>query len=161
MTKPEQMFLTRLTKTFEEYGVFFHKIADMPYTPGLSGFDLKKPFDAFAVAESVPIAIEAKYIPKYQAFGLNALRDNQIEGLDRFERAGGKGYIFLNVRQKYDARVGTKRLNRLLIFPWEVFRRRTETYKKKELEEWPYTDLRHGLYIEGVGKFLQEEADKW
>lgn len=95
----EKEFTTELKKEFQARGHFFHKIADAPHLPG-SGFrfDIKKPFDAFAVASGVPMALEIKHTTSIKAFGMGAFRPNQIEGLDAFSSAGGVSIVILNVR---------------------------------------------------------------
>ncbi len=128
--KRERGFLTELRHSFEENGAFFFKIADMPHFAGSRHrFDLEKPFDAFLCYKGKPIAIEAKTLTSYSAFG-SQIRGSQIKGLDAFVKAGGRGFIFLNIRTKKPY------MNRLIIFDWEEYGERFKsgwTMKKKEL----------------------------
>ncbi len=137
MAKKEREFLTELRKSFEREGVFFYKIADAPHFDGMrSRFDKPKPF-----------AIEAKYIPRYRAFGVGALRDCQVDGLNSVEKSGGESFVFLNVRGK-----GRGRVNRLIIFEWSKFRVRANL-KKAELESLPYIEAVGGLF--DVSEFVE------
>lgn len=133
--KRERVFLTELRHSFEERGAFFFKIADLPHFAGAKfRFDLEKPFDAFLSYRGIPIAIEAKTLKSYAAFG-SQIRPSQIKGLDRFVAAGGLGFIFVNIRS------GKPRLNRLLIFDWSKWGRDFSdgwTMKKAELECEPF-----------------------
>lgn len=143
MTKKESQFLTELRKSLEREGVFFHKITDLPqsWTRNTLRFDKPKPFDAFASIWGTAVAIEAKVIPKYQAFGLGQLRDSQMRGLQAMTDSGGKAFVFLNVRGN-----GRGRLNRVIIFNWETFARRKTSIKKRELETLPYIESKKGLF---------------
>lgn len=140
MNNYERVFLSGIKKSLEEKGVFFHKIADMPHFRG-SGtkFDLKKPFDAFGIYFGIPFAIEAKYIPEIRGFGIKQLSENQIEGLNQFEIAGGRSFVFLNIRQFANPKLARSRFNRLIIFPWKQLKRK-EKYAKSEIMAMPSID---------------------
>jgi hypothetical protein len=133
--KRERVSLTELKHSFEDQGAFFLKIADLPHFPGAKfRFDMEKPFDAFVCHRGTSIAIEAKTLKTYAAFG-SQIRSSQIKGLDSFVAAGGCGFIFLNIRSK------KPRINRLLIFDWSEWGRDFSngwTMKKKELECQPF-----------------------
>ena len=107
----------------------------MPHFAGAKmRFDLEKPFDAFLCYKGVPIAIEAKTLKSYAAFG-SQIRPSQIKGLDSFVAAGGFGFIFLNIRS------AKPRINRLIVFDWAKWGRRFSdgwTMKKAELLGEPF-----------------------
>jgi len=145
LAKPEQTFLTELKKSFIHYGAFFHKIADSLHHPAMkSRFDLPKPFDAIAAFAGTPIAIEAKVLRKYEAFGVRHLRPCQVEGLDWFAE-NGSSYVFLNIRHAGNKAEGIKRINRLYMFEWGDFKRR-EVIKKNEFDQFLYIDKKDGIF---------------
>jgi len=145
MANPERTFLLELRDSFARYDAFWHKISDMPHFAGTkSRFDLPKPFDAFIAFQGRPIAIEAKVLRKYEAFGVRHLRECQRDGLDAFANHG-ESWVFLNIRNSGDATKGIKRINRLLIFRWSWFRDHG-TVKKADLLEWPYIDKAGGVF---------------
>jgi hypothetical protein len=141
--KRERVSLTELKHSFEDHGAFFFKIADLPHFPGAKmRFDLEKPFDAFVCHRGTPIAIEAKTMKSYTAFG-RQIRPSQIKGLNKFVAAGGCGFIFLNIRSK------KPRMNRLLIFDWAKWGQDFSsgwTMKKKELERYPFINKKKGRF---------------
>lgn len=143
----ESKFLTELRDTFRNHGAFFYKIVDMPHFKGkMTRFDAPKPFDSMIVLEGIPIAIEAKIFKKFQAFGIRHLRPSQVEGLEAFEQAGGRSFVFLNVRIKAVAGE-QKHVNRLYIFKWEDIRDAKASFKKAILEfELPFYDGAKGLF---------------
>lgn len=146
----EREFLTNLKGEFEEHGCFWHKISDSPIFAGMrSRYTDAKPFDAFTVFKGVPVAIEAKYLPEYKAFGINSLRDSQRDGLQDFINAGGRGFVFLNIRRVADREHQTGRLNRLLIFEYEQLVDYGRNLKKKELEQWPYLECHKKRFMIG------------
>lgn len=153
--KRERVFLTELRHSFEERGAFFLKIADLPHFSGAKmRFDLEKPFDAFLSYKGIPIAIEAKTLKSYSAFG-SQIRPSQIKGLDKFVAAGGRGFIFVNIRS------ARPRLNRLLIFDWATFGRDFSdgwTMKKKELMCEPFITGTKGRFdLEAWLKTIQNK----
>ena len=159
----EATFLRDLKKSFKEHmqGDFIHffKIPDMPHFKGSrTKFDIKKPYDCYCVYKGIPIAIEAKFMKDYRSFGLKDLRDNQIVGLEEMEKAGGKSFVFLNVRRQRDYVTGAIPCNRLLIFPWKDFKNREKNYRKADLIKYPQTDYEKGRYS-GVDEFLKEVLD--
>ncbi len=138
----EQTFTTDLKASFIKHGAFFFKIPDMPHgAGGMTSFDIKKPFDAVALYRGRAIAIEAKFLKEYKSFGLKDLRPNQIDGLNWWEMQGGESYVMLNVRRPNNPLTGSKRCNRLMIFPWKEFKNREKNYFKDELVkriQWDY-----------------------
>lgn len=156
--KRERQFLTELRHSFEDRGAFFYKLPDMPHFAGAGfRFDLDKPFDAFVVysrrfgAKGIPIAIEAKSLRRYAALG-SQIRPSQIKGLNGITAAGGRGFIFLNVRSN------TPRMNRLLILDWSLFGEdftKGKTIKKKDLQRMPF--------IEGqrINKKIRYDLSPW
>ncbi len=144
----ERNFTNELKATFRDISdTFYHKIADMPHFPGSKmRFDVKKPFDIFAVVRGEPLAIEAKMIKKWQPFGLKELRSHQIEALDAFAEAGGSSYVYLNVRIPY-IKDKQQRENRLIIFDWDYL---------KAADRIPTKTLKTLTYIQGTkGTFPQ------
>jgi hypothetical protein len=91
-------------------------------------FTAAKPFDAIAVMNGTPVAIEAKYLPEYKAFGHRHLRESQKTGLDDFQRAGGQSYVFLNIRNTG--------VNDMLIIPWIWLQ--GDSIKKDRLLVWAH-----------------------
>jgi len=139
----EKDFLTDLKHSFEMHGAFWHKIADSPVSMIRGArFEKAKPFDAISVYRGIPIAIEAKFIPDYKAFGIKSLRPSQVEGLTRFVNSGGLGFVFLNIRRTADKLRQIRRLNRLMIFQFgEVgMLEGGSNLRKTELEEYPYIE---------------------
>lgn len=136
-SKPESKFLTKVKKTFEKHDAFFHKIPDLPHYKGQkTRFDIEKPFDAFAIWDGVPMAIEGKYFREYSSFGLRNIRFCQEKGLNRYAQAGGRSFIFLGVG------------DRLLIFDWREIGHDFR-YTKKQLMGVPYYkwDSKQGIYL--------------
>jgi hypothetical protein len=143
--KREKVFLTELRDSFVKYDAFFHKISDSFHGPGSAmRFDIPKPFDVFVAFQGTPMAIEAKVLRKYEAFGVRHLRDCQQEGLDSFARHG-TSWVFLNIRHSGDKMNNIKRINRLLIFNWEWLKKEG-TVKKVDLLEWPFIDKAGGVF---------------
>lgn len=143
LVKRESKFLTELKKSFWASGAFFYKISDS-FHGGAMRFDAPKPFDAFGCHKGVPMAIEAKAMTDYKAFGKTYLRDCQVKGLTEWSDAGGKSFVFLNIRR--GPKDGVKRVNRLFIFPWEVIGGISRNMKKSEIESWPYIEGKKGLF---------------
>lgn len=155
MSKRESKCTTELKKGFTKAGIFFHKISDMPHLPGMMRFDLKKPFDAFAVIPpeiadpilgtyGLPVAIEAKAI-KRGSFPFSSLRPNQIEGLTRFEaRRAGRSFVVLFVRDTEPY------INRCYVFPWWVIKEAMDAGQKsfswRVLDMMPYAGGQSGTY---------------
>lgn len=146
MAKLERKFLSEIGASARADNCFFFKIPDLPHFEGAKfRFDIKKPFDAFACYFGQPIAIEAKVINGFKSVGIKQLRPNQVEGLDKWEKSGGKAFIFLNIRQAPNQLKGLKYENRFLYFPWWQFRAKG-TYSKKELLIYPSVSGRNGRY---------------
>ncbi len=143
----EKIFLTELGTTFREIGAFWYKIPDQPVFAGMkTRFNVPKPFDGIMVYKGQSIAIEAKYMPDYGAFGVQVLTESQRQGLREFCSAGGTSYVFLNIRRKANKEKNLERLNRLLIFKYlELFQ-----YSKSELLQRPYAKGAHGKFDLGI-----------
>lgn len=144
--KKERSFLTELKKSFQGCGAFFHKITDFPHFQGMATrFDLAKPFDAFVILGGRAIAIEAKSMNDFQAFGMRHLRDCQVKGLDEVSAAHGEAYVFLNVRRAGNKEKGVTRVNRLFMFQWDYFKAHCEyhgSFKKVVLESGDFPKIR-------------------
>jgi len=145
--KKERSFLTELKKSFQARGAFFHKITDFPHFQGMATrFDMAKPFDAFVILGGRAIAIEAKSMNDFQAFGMRHLRDCQIKGLDEVAKALGECYVFLNIRRAGNKEKGIKRVNKLYMFGWDYFKHYNEhhgTFKKSQLENCDFGTVPH------------------
>lgn len=130
VVKREQVMLTRVKKAFDKGGAFFFKIPDMPHMGGATRFDIEKPFDAFAVYGTRMLAIEAKALPKMQAFGLRHIRYCQEVGLDAFLAAGGESWVLVGVE------------SRIIPLEWRALRQRFKkgSIKKAELEAAPHME---------------------
>lgn len=120
MSKRESEFLTELKHSFRERGAFFFKIPDMPHFAGSKAhFDIKKPFDAFGAWQGQAFAIEAKVMKDWTKFGIKNLRQNQIDGLNAWEKAGVPGFVFVQLRRQRRAKNAQSPINRLYIFSWK------------------------------------------
>lgn len=141
MAKPvrrEKQFLTQLKASFQERGAFFFKIPDMPHFEGAKfRFDIPKPFDAIAQFAGQAFAIEAKVTTKIKAVGLRDLRQCQIDGLNEWQRTGGKGFVFVYIWQQGRREIGLSAVYRVYIFPWEEFKA-AGRYTKAELLALPH-----------------------
>jgi len=144
MIKREAKFTTELRDSFHKCGAVFHKISDSFH--GALRFDIAKPFDAFALYRGVPIAIEAKYINDFKAFGRTHLRECQDEGLRKYNEAGGHSFVFLNIRRKSNKAEGIARINRLLIFKYSDIVEKGINFKKNEIFSYPYIVGFKGLF---------------
>ena len=144
----ESKFITEVKNSIFEYGGWAYKLADLPasMTPGLR-YSPDKPCDLIASINGKCIGIECKMLRKYEAFGLRHLRESQVRGLDGIIQRGlGRGFVFLNIRRSADKEYGIKRLNRLIIFDWEIFSCLTGTIKKNELENYDYIQGKNGMF---------------
>ena len=150
----EREFLVDLRGSFEEAGAFWHKIGDAPIFGGMkTRFTDSKPFDAMAIYKGVAIAIEAKYISDYKAFGVKTLRPSQIDGLESWSKSGGRSFIFLNIRRMADKLSGTTRMNRMMIFEYEDLKYIGRNMKKVELLDIPYVEGKKGRF--DISRFLE------
>ena len=132
----ETKFLTELKQSFNEQGCFAIKIGDTPMASGLR-FTTQKEFDMVVCIKCMYVAIEAKFLGSFSAFGKNKMRDHQIEYLDKVVDAGGEAFVFLNVRFKGEKDKGIKRTNKCFIFQWDALKEYWQDYgtiKKKDLE---------------------------
>ena len=139
LVKRESKFLTELKKSFHDKGAFFYKISDSFHSGGLR-FDSPKPFDVFGCYNGIPFAIEAKTITDYKSFGIGFLRDCQVDGLSAWSNAGGRSFVFLNIRRGGNKSRGIKRLNRLIVFKWKELQDVGRNIRKKDLEFLPFVD---------------------
>ncbi len=152
--KKEQAFLIELKNSFQKAKAFWYKIPDSPIYKGMqTKFTGAKPFDSFMIYKGVPVAIEAKYISDYKSFGMKQLQPSQIQNLEAFENAGGKSYIFLNVRRRANPECFESYVNALLIFPWCEFKKRKKPYSKSDLFSRKQWKGAKGLFP--VSKFLK------
>lgn len=152
--KIEQKFLTEFKKSMEEAAAlnevpfFWYKIPDQPHI-GTMRFDSPKPFDAICISNGNALAIEAKAFDKWKAFSLRDIRDSQIEGLTKFDEAGGASIVLLNVRIAADKAKEIKYENRLYVFNWRGlhYRLQDSSITAKELrEELPYIEGSKGRF---------------
>jgi Holliday junction resolvase len=148
----EKHFVVELKNSLKNHGFFF-KIPDIPASMTMMRFMPDKPFDVIAVVKGIPIAIEAKMIKDHKSFGAKDLRETQVSGLTEFKNAGGRSFVFLNIRRPADKDKGVKRLNRLLIFEAGWLIDRGQIYKKELIE----IDEKFG--IEGKKKTF--DLDNW
>lgn len=145
--KKEQAFLIELKNSFQKAKAFWFKIPDSPIYKGMqTKFTGAKPFDAILVYNGVPVAIEAKYLSDFKAFGMRQLQTSQIQNLEAFENAGGQSYLFLNVRRKANPECFESYVNALLIFPWSEFKKRKKAYSKDELFSRKQWNGKKGLF---------------
>ncbi|MCE3234036.1 MAG: hypothetical protein K0Q50_216 [Vampirovibrio sp.] len=139
----ETTFCTEIVKSIRKIGGWAYKIPDMPYhairTQGVR-FVGRKPFDIAACYEGQPLAIECKLYRDFKGFGLNQLRDEQIQALNDFWEAGGKALVFLNIRIT-GIKGKRKHENRLLAFEWPM-----RFHSKKEIEEMAYIQGSRGEF---------------
>lgn len=138
----ESVFCSELIKSLKQAGCYAFKIPDSPasYGGAKMRFSAPKQFDIHAVFSGVPLAIECKLYKSFKGFGLNQLRDEQIDALNAYYEAGGSPYVALNIR--VPAVKGTqKRENRLLLFEWPM-----RFHSKQEIMEYPYTEGYKGLF---------------
>jgi len=145
--KQEMKFCTALKHAFKAKGHFFFKLPD---SPSAQRFMIAKPYDATACVNGASIAIEAKVLKKYEAFGRRHLRETQIKGLDDHARAKGLSYVILEVmagRGDY----------RMLFWRWDHFVKAAKngTIKKSELEAHPYIQ-RNADESYNIGTLLNE-----
>jgi len=92
----ESIFCTEITRSLRESGAFAFKIPDSPasYGGAKMRFSAGKRFDIHAVYQGVPLAIECKQIKSFRGFGLNQLRDEQVDALNSYWEAGGQAFVF-------------------------------------------------------------------
>ena len=84
------------------------------------------------------MAIEAKAIQGYKAFGVKDLSPHQRQALDDFDKAGGCSLVALNVREP-------RKFNRCLFFTWPQFKL-MGTWRKQALEDYPYIEAKRGEF---------------
>ena len=139
MARKESTFLTELGHSFREQdpSCWFYKIPD---APSASRFMEKRPFDAILTIGAIPVAIEAKALPTFQAINYNILEEHQKIELKKFCAYKGRhAYVFVNIRQKANVFEGTAHMNRIYIF--EVnFLESKGSILQKDLEHYPYIE---------------------
>lgn len=132
-------FCTSIKKAFKKEGHFYFK---MPDSPSAKRFMIAKPFDSIACVNGTSVAIEAKALKGYQAFGMRHLRPNQVEGLEKHSQSKGISIVILEVhagRGDY----------RCLFWEWKQFKYAclNGSIKKKDLEAKPFIQRdKNGLY---------------
>ena len=139
----ESVFCSELVKSLRHAGCYAHKLPDSPASYGgvKMRFSAKKQYDVIAVYKGLPIAIECKQYKQFKGFGLNQLRDEQIEALNGFFEAGGTAYVALNIRVSASKERNQKHENRLLMFKWPL-----SFHSKAEILEYPYIEGSKGLF---------------
>lgn len=145
----EKVFNTEIKNSLLALGHWAHKIGDQPIGKQEDGgqshdgfrFNIKKPFDIIAVICGRGVAIEGKMIRRFQAFGQRDIRDIQKENLDKMLAAGGRAFVFLNVRGV----IAGRRENRCIIFDWAEFRE-VQTIPHRVLQTLPFIPGAHGLF---------------
>lgn len=137
----EAHFSKEVIDSLKSYDAWAYKIPDIPVsqTFGMQ-FTPKKPYDINGCYNGRFFAIECKMIKEFKAFGTKALRPNQKDALDDVLEAGGRAFVFLNIR------INSPRVNRLLIFDWLLFREQINSFKKKDLENFDYIQGGKGKY---------------
>lgn len=142
----EKTFNLELKKSLIFHGAWAHKIADMPRGPMLR-FNPEKPCDIVGVFKGQMFVIESKQIKKFQAFGIEALRPGQISSLTKIHEAGGKAFVFLNVRIP-------RTINSILVFEWEFWKWRWQTLGSLKKDEIEVMTFKEGLKAQRVNKDL-------
>lgn len=131
----EKLFNTEVVNSLKHEGAWAYKIPDMPSSLMAGGrFNPDKPCDVVGCAEGRFIGIESKQFKEIKGFSLRYLRYNQVDSLNQMHEAGGRAYVFLNIR------VASPRENRLIIFSWGKWRDVLETkiVPKKLIMELPH-----------------------
>lgn len=129
----ESFFNTEVVKSLNDAGAWAYKISDVLG----SRFTADKPFDIFGCYNGIAFAIESKQIKEWKAFGSRYLRDSQVEHLQKVEDAGGRSYVFLNVRIKANKAEKIKQQNLLLIFKFSDLKSGV-VFKKDKMKMMPY-----------------------
>lgn len=140
----EAHFQTEIVKSFKAEGHWAYKIPDAP-TRKLMGqlrFAAEKPFDLIACVRRQALAVECKQMKSFEAFGLRAMQESQVEAFDLLTKLGNAHcYVMLNVR--------LTGINRLYAFRWRNLRHLWETQgsiKAAILRELKYTEGHGGLF---------------
>jgi penicillin-binding protein-related factor A (putative recombinase) len=138
----ETQFNSEVMTSLKAFGAWSYKIADSPtsWTMARTRFTPEKPCDIVGCYASKFFAIEGKQIKSFKAFGMNSLRQSQIDSLNDIVSRGGAAFVFLNIRIKAAKSVGVKQDDRLLIFEWTEFKEITAngSLKKKIIENWAH-----------------------
>ena len=145
----ESVFITEVKRSIFAYGGWAYKLSDMPQSMIRGArFNPEKPFDLACCINGKFVGVECKQLKKYEAFGLRHIRETQIRGLDGILDGLGRAFVFVNIRQQADKKKGTSRLNRLIIFDWDVWRNRWKigTSKKEEMLKMPFITGAKGYF---------------
>lgn len=138
----EATFISEIMGSIGKAGFWAYKLADSPtsWTKDKTRFTPAKPCDIVSCFFGLMVAIECKQLRKWKAFSLSDMRESQIEALDAILVTHGLSFVFLNVRVEADFVKGTKRENRLIVFPWADLKARfaSGSIKAKELQTLPY-----------------------
>ena len=141
----ESTFNSELVNSLKRHGAWAYKIPDSPVSRMTfrTQFTPEKPCDIVAIYRGTGIAIESKQIKKFEAFNaMTALRPNQIKALDAVGKAGGRPFVFLNIRIKA-VKGSVKQENRVIIFDWIEWR---EVFESGSIKKKPLMDL---VFIQG------------
>ena len=111
---------TSAVRSLKRYKFGAYKLSDVRG----SRFTETKPCDIIAQSpKGRYIAIEGKVMNTWSNFNDKWLRPNQIAALnDATFKRPGRAFIFVYVVIKADKQKGTKRLHKLLVLDWKVYR---------------------------------------
>jgi hypothetical protein len=152
------MFISEVMKSLRTAGCWAFKIPDMPqsFIQNVEGmrFNPPKPCDIVSCYRGSMVAIECKLMKKISAFGMKQIRPSQVENLEKVSNAGGAALIFLNVRVSANKTLGIKRMNRLIPFVWNDFKKITENgiIRGKDLPSLQYIEGYKGEFK--LGEYL-------
>jgi len=169
----ESVFQKEIKNSFRDLGAWCEKFPDMPrFTKNekcercghipkdnfSSRFIPEKPFDLNVMYRGIGLAIECKMLKGYQAFSRKKMRESEERNLDLYDLAGGKSFVFLNVRCSEPG----KRVNHLIVFEWSILQSiwQSGSIKKVDLEMYPFTEGHKQRFdLNGFCESLIEEAD--
>lgn len=121
---------------------FYCKIPDMPRT-SQSRFIPEKPFDVILAFNRKVVGIELKAHTKHTAWPFDTVRENQIEGLLRFERNGGdNAFACVLVNVRYGR--GKARVNFARVFTIYEYLSLRDNSERKSL---PINEMQKGLCL--------------
>lgn len=72
-------------------------------------FTPPKPYDGFAAVKGAFLAIEFKMLTEARGWPLSSLSAHQVKNLIEVERAGGSGWVWINIRTKTAPRINEVR----------------------------------------------------
>ncbi len=138
----ESGFNSEIISTFKSDGFWAHKIPDLPRKT------VKKPFDIFASVGGTCVAIESKFLKKFEAFSKRNFSPHQLSELSAISKKGeARSFCFLNIRSNSWDKAG--KLNRLIIFDWwrwEAFFLSGQVLKATHLKELEWVSGKKGLF---------------